>query len=67
VGVPLSLTPKEEWEVEDFCGLQRTKKRPKERPFFFSFIDQVLDSLAWKKLLSFVDGFSGNNQIKINP
>ena len=30
------------------------------------FIDQVLDSLARKKYFSFLDGFSGYNQIKIS-
>ena len=29
--------------------------------FSLTFIDQVLDTLAWKKLFSFLDGFSGYN------
>ena len=33
--------------------------------FPLPFIDQVLDSLAGKKFISFLDGFSGYNQIKI--
>ena len=33
--------------------------------FPLPFIDQVLDSLAGKKFFSFLDGFSGYNQIKI--
>ena len=33
--------------------------------FPLPFIDQVLDTLAGKKLFSFLDGFSGYNQIKI--
>jgi len=33
--------------------------------FPLPFIDQVLDSLAGKKLFSFLDGFRGYNQIKI--
>jgi hypothetical protein len=35
--------------------------------FPLPFIDQVLDSLAGKKFFSFLDGFSGYNQIKIAP
>jgi hypothetical protein len=31
------------------------------------FIDQVLDTLAGKKFFSFLDGFSGYNQIQIAP
>ena len=33
--------------------------------FPLPFIDQVLDSLAGKNFFSFLDGFSGYNQIKI--
>ena len=33
--------------------------------FLLPFIDQVLDSLAGNKFFSFLDGFSGYNQIKI--
>jgi hypothetical protein len=35
--------------------------------FPLPFIDQVLDSLLGKKFFSFLDGFSGYNQIKIAP
>jgi hypothetical protein len=35
--------------------------------FPLPFIDQVLDTLAGKKYFSFLDGFSGYNQIQITP
>jgi hypothetical protein len=35
--------------------------------FPLPFIDQVLDTLIGKKLSSFLDGFSGYNQIQIAP
>jgi hypothetical protein len=35
--------------------------------FLLPFIDQVLHSLVGKKFFSFLDGFSGYNQIKIAP
>ena len=42
------------------------KATQKDR-FPFPFIDQVLDTLAGKNFLSFLDGFSGYNQIQIAP
>ena len=35
--------------------------------FPLPFIDQVLDTLARKKYFSFLDGFSGYNQIQVAP
>lgn len=35
--------------------------------FPLPFIDQVLDTLAGKKYFSFLDGFSGYNQIQVAP
>jgi len=35
--------------------------------FSIAFIDQVLDTLAGKKLFYFLDNFSGYNQIQIAP
>jgi len=35
--------------------------------FPLPFIDQVLDTLSRKKYFSFLDGFSGYNQIQIAP
>eukprot|EP00253_Pinus_taeda_P012613 PITA_12613 len=35
--------------------------------FPLPFIDQLLDTLAGKKFFSFIDGFSGYNQIQIAP
>jgi len=35
--------------------------------FPFLFIDQVLDTSAGKKYFSFLEGFSGYNQIQVAP
>ena len=42
-------------------------KATKKHHFPLPFIYQVLDGLAGKKFLSFLDGFSGYNQIQISP
>ena len=54
---------KKEWEMENLCGLQRINKATQKDHFPLPFIDQVLDTLAGKKLFSFLDSFSGYNQI----
>ena len=42
-------------------------KATKKDHFPLPFIDQVLDTLAGKKYFSFLDGYSGYNQISIAP
>ena len=42
-------------------------KETKKDHFPLPFIDQVLDTLAGKKYFSFLDGYSGYNQISIAP
>lgn len=62
---PLVIVPNKgvKWRVcVDYRELNTTTTKDH---FPFSFIDQVLDSLARKKYFSFLDGFSGYNQIKI--
>jgi hypothetical protein len=48
----------------DYRSLNKSTKKDH---FPLPFIDQVLDNLAGKKFFSFLDGFSGYNQIKISP
>ena len=64
---PLVLVPKKngKWRIcVDYRELNKAKKKDH---FPLSFIDQVLDGLAWKKFFYFLDGFSGYNQIQICP
>lgn len=42
-------------------------KATKKDDFPLPFIDKGLDDLVGKKFFSFLDGFSGYNQIQINP
>jgi len=40
-------------------------KATSKEHFALPFIDQVLDTLVGKKYFSFIDGFSGYNQIQV--
>jgi hypothetical protein len=64
---PLVIVPKEneKWRVcVDYRALNKATQKDH---FLLPFIDQVLNSLLGKKFFSFLDGFSGYNQIKIAP
>ena len=59
------LVPKknEKWRI---CIYYRELKKANKKDHFpLTFIDQVLDGLERKKLFSFLDRFSGHNQIQI--
>ena len=63
VVVPKKVTGK--WRIcVDFWELK--KVTPKDY-FHVPFIEQVLDTLSGKKYFSFLDGYSGYNQILISP
>jgi hypothetical protein len=63
---PLVIVPKKngKWRIcVDFRELNKATYRDY---FSFPFIDQVLDTLFGKKYFSFLNGFSGYNQIQIS-
>ena len=62
---PLVVVPKKNWKWRICVDYRELNKATLKDHFPLPFIDQVLDSLAGKKLFSFLDGFSGYNQIKI--
>ena len=64
---PLVLVPKKNGKWRICVDYRELKKATKKDHFPLPFIDQVLDGLAGKKFFSFLDGFSGYNQIKIYP
>lgn len=62
---PLVIIPKKNgkwWICVDYRELNKATQKDH---FPLLFIDQVLDTLAGKKFFSFLDGFSGYNQIQI--
>ena len=62
---PLVLVPKKNGKWRICFDYRELKKATKKDHFPLPFIDQVLDGLAGKKFFSFLDGFSGYNQIQI--
>jgi len=48
----------------DYCDLNVA--RPKDE-FFFLITDVMIDNMCNFERMSFMDGFSGYNQIKLNP
>jgi hypothetical protein len=64
---PLVIVPKKngKWRI---CVDIRELNKATHRDYFpLPFVDQVLDTLSGKKSFSFLDGFSGYNQIQIAP
>ena len=62
---PLVVVPKKNGKWRICIYYRELNKATLKDHFPLPFIDQVLDTLAGKKLFSFLDGFSGYNQIKI--
>jgi hypothetical protein len=64
---PLVIVPKKNGKWRVCVDYRALNKATQKDHFPLPFIDQVLDSLSGKKFFSFLDGFSGYNQIKIAP
>jgi len=64
---PLALVPKKNGKWRICVDYHELNKATKKDHFPLPFIDQVLDGLVGKMFFSFLDGFSGYNQIQINP
>ena len=64
---PLVLVPKKDGRWCICIYYWELNKATLKDYFPLPFIDQVLDTLAGKKYFSFLDGFSGYNQIQIAP
>ena len=62
---PLVIVPKKNSKWGIYVDYRALNKATKKDHFPLPFIDQVLDVLARKKLFSFLDRFSGYNQIQV--
>ena len=62
----LVIVPKKNGKWRVFVDYRELNKAIQKYHFPFPFIDQVLDTLSGKKFFSFLDGFSGYNQIQIS-
>ena len=63
---PLVLVPKKNGKWRIYVDYRELNKATKKDHFPLPFIDQVLDGLVGKTFFSFLDGFSGYNQIQIS-
>jgi hypothetical protein len=64
---PLVIVPNKNGKWRIYVDYRELNKATQKDYFPFTFIDQVLDTLAGKKLFSFLNGFSEYNQIQISP
>ena len=62
---PLVFVPKKNGKWRICADYRELNKATLKDDFPLSFSDQVLDALAGKSCFSFLDGFTGYNQIKI--
>jgi hypothetical protein len=64
---PLAIVPNKNEKRRIFVDYRELNKATQKNHFPSPFINEVLDTLSGKKYFSFLDGFNGNNQIKISP
>lgn len=64
---PLVVVSKKNGKWQICIDYRELNKTTQKDHFPLPFIDQVLDTLAGKKLFSFLDSFSEDNQIQISP
>ena len=64
---PLVIVPKKNGKWRFCVDYKELNKATQKDHFPLPFIDQVLDTLSGKKLFSFLNGFSGYNQIQVAP
>ena len=64
---PLIIVPKKNGKWRVCVDYRELNEATQKYHFPLTFIDQVLNTLSRKNFFSFLDGFSGHNEIQISP
>ena len=64
---PIVIVPKKNKKIWICVDYQHLNNKNKKDHFPLPYTDQVLDKVAGHELYSFMDGFSGYNQVLIHP
>ncbi len=63
--IPLVIVLKENGKLRICVDYWKLNTQTKKDPFPLHFLDSVLDSMAGHEMYSFMDGYSGYNQVKM--
>ena len=64
---PIVIVLKKNGEIRVCVDYRKLNAATKKDHFLLPFIDTMLDNVAGQQLYSFLDGFSGYNQVNIHP
>jgi hypothetical protein len=62
---PLVIVPKKSDKLHICADYQKLNSQTKKDPFPLPFMDSILDTMARHEKYSFMDGYSGYNQVII--
>ena len=64
---PIVVVPKKNGKIKIYVDYKKLNAAIESNPFPLPFYDTILDSMAGHKIYTFIDGFSGYNQILMAP
>ena len=64
---PIVIVPKKNRSLRFCVDYHKLNATMKTYPFPIHFCDSILDAVAGHEMYSFLDGFSGYNQVLMNP
>lgn len=64
---PIVIVPKKNMKIRVCMDYRRLNASTISDPFPLPFTDSLLDEVAGKEMYTFLDGFSGYNQVKMAP
>jgi hypothetical protein len=62
---PLIIMPKKNGKLHICVDYRKLNAQTNKDPFLLHFMDSILDSVAEHEMYSFMDGYSGYNQVKM--